>query len=697
MNVYDFISDFTTDAQVEANVHQTSIEEAYLVKIADMLVESEVITDYFVGYFKKTGRQNRKVEINGFYYDDADGSYTLFIVDDLASMDDKLRSSQLDSLIKGVEELVYVGIEGKYSQWEESSVGFEVASQINTLYKNREQLEHDFDLKKIKISILTNKQLSSRFKNSKREDIHEIPVEYNVYDASRLFDMAKSGFEKEPVNITFSDYGYEGIKGILSTQKENEFTSYLATIPGELLARIYLDKGTQILEGNVRAFLSVRGKVNKGIRKTILSEPKKFFILNNGITVTGDGIETMLGGNEILITTINNLQIVNGGQTTASLANALLKDKADLSEVQVMMKLSILENTEVAEQLVPEIARTSNSQNKVDESDFFSNHPFHVKIQELSEKNLAPAVDGNQYQTSWFYERARGQYTVQEMKLTDSQVKAWRLKNPKNQVLKKTDIAKYFMTFEGEPQNVSRGAQTVTRLFSAKIQGSNGDDGLWSKNSSDINAKFFKELVAKAILFRETEKLVSNQEWYKEIKAYRANIVAYSIALLSNHAKKVKLEIDLNRIWMNQSLFSELESQLEVTTLEVYNFLTRDDRLTQNVTEWAKKDEAWKRAKAYSWTFNDSFNNTLLTKEIIKPKDVTESTVDSMNFVVNKDLNLWIAAKEWGIKYLYLTPKDEAMLDMAIALHTRGKVPTDKQFNEIVSVYNSLVNKGMEP
>ncbi len=90
-----------------------------------------------------------------------------------------------------------------------------------------------------------------------------------------------------------------------------------------------------------------------------------------------------------------------------------------------MMKLSVLESSEISEKLVSEISRASNSQNKVDEADFFSNHPFHIKIQELSERNLAPAVDGNQYQTIWFYERARGQYTVQQMKLSSSQTRAW--------------------------------------------------------------------------------------------------------------------------------------------------------------------------------------------------------------------------------------------------------------------------------
>ena len=251
-----------------------------------------------------------------------------------------------------------------------------------------------------------------------------------------------------------------------------------------MLANIYLAHGTQVLEGNVRAFLSVRGKVNRGIRKTILSEPEKFFLLNNGITVTSSGIETEIRAEGLLIKEINDLQIVNGGQTTASLANAIVKDKVDLSNVQVMMKLSVLSSHEVAVKLVPEISRASNSQNKVDEADFFSNHPFHIKIEELSKKILAPAVDGNQYQTAWFYERARGQYTVAQMKLTVGQAKSFQLKNPKQQVINKTDLAKYMMTYDGYPHESSKGAQSVMRKFSSIVQGIDGEGGFWTKDSS---------------------------------------------------------------------------------------------------------------------------------------------------------------------------------------------------------------------
>lgn len=696
MNRDEYIQSFTSSVLADAETYQTPEKEQFLVSVGENLVESEVITSFEAGYFyKKVGTSF--AEINGFSYEGADGSFNLFYVDDLDSIQETFTNTLLNKALKRAETFVKAALDMKFINWEESSFGYEAASQLYRLYQNREHLDFDVDLKKVHIYILTNKVLSQRFSNQQRDSIHDIPIDFSVYDANRLYDMAKSGFEKEPVNIAFADFGVQGIYALKSASMDAEFDSYLATVPGQVLADMYLKYGTQILEGNVRAFLSVRGKVNKGIRRTILEEPEKFFILNNGITVTSDGIRFANDESGLMVTEINDLQIVNGGQTTASLANALVKDKADLSRVQVMMKLSVLKDHNVAVRLVPEISRASNSQNKVDEADFFSNHPYHVKLEELSKKTLAPAVDGNQFETIWFYERARGQYTVDQLKLTSAQSKAWQAKHPKKQVLRKTDIAKYVLSFEGYPQHVSKGAQRSMKEFSSIIQGPNGDDGVWAKNSSEINGKYFKELVAKAILFKETEKHVSSYDWYKVVKAYRANIVTYTIALLENKAKKMKKTIDLNRIWLNQALYPSLIEQIGVTTKQVYDFLIRDDRETQNVTEWAKKENCWKRAKDekyLSLVVLEDFEADLVDKDQKKKTEVNETVVDSMTFVFEKPTELWQDLKIWGEKYLYLTPRDKSFLEMAERFHTQGKVPTDRQFNEIVKVYNNLVSKG---
>jgi hypothetical protein len=694
MELKEYIAQLTSDVQTDADSLQTSVEDAFLTNLADKLVESEVLSDYKPGYFRNKGLKGRTIEFYGYSYEDADGTFNIFEVDDLDDYEANLTTTDINRIVGRAEEFVKAAINYRFLDWEESSIGFEAASEIYRLFQNRENPELEINLKKIRVFVLSNKVLSRRYKNVKRDPINSIPVDYSIYDATKLFEMAKSGFKKEPVNIRFKDYGIDGIHAIKTTVKEGEFESYLAAIPGWVLADIYLENGTQVLEGNVRAFLSLRGKVNNGIRKTILENPEKFFILNNGITVTSEGIDAEESSDGLFLKSINDMQIVNGGQTTASLANVKMKDKADLSKVQVMMKLSVLANHEISEKLVPEISRASNSQNKVDEADFFSNHPYHVKIQELSERNLAPAVDGNQYQTEWFYERARGQYTVAQMKLTVAQIKSWKLKHPKNQVIRKTDLAKFWMTYEGYPQEVSKGAQAAMKKFSTIIQGSNGDDGVWAKDPSSINASYFKNIIAKAIIFKETEKLVSSLDWYKEIKAYRANIVAYTVSILANYARNQNKEFDLIKIWNTQHMYPALFDQCIITSREVYNFLTREDRLTQNVTEWAKKEECWKRAQKETWTINPEFEKTLVNIIKSKKSEVTESTVDSMAFVLSKNASVWQDLVDWGRKFLYLTPKEEGILKLALQIKTTRRIPTDRQFSEIVKIYNSMVQKG---
>ena len=270
------------------------------------------------------------------------------------------------------------------------------------------------------------------------------------------------------------------------------------------------------------------------------------------------------------------------------------------------MKISIVDDDK-ANEMIPQISRCANSQNKVDESDFFSNHPYHIRIEEYSRKTFAPPVNGNPYETIWFYERAKGQYTQEQMKLTSSEKKKYQAKNPKNQVLKKVDVAKYINTFDCRPDIVSKGAQASMRYFAEIITKK------WDVSNTEYNEAYYKKLIAFAIVFKETEKLVAEQDWYKEIKAYRANIVTYSIAVIVDRIKKLypNLSIDYKKIWNEQKLYDGLYKQLLKTTKEMLEFITREDRLTLNVTEWCKKEECWKRASNYGFELLDSFVESL--------------------------------------------------------------------------------------
>ena len=361
------------------------------------------------------------------------------------------------------------------------------------------------------------------------------------------------------------------------------------------------------------------------------------------------------------------------------------------------MKLSVVEH-EKATNMIPVISRCANSQNKVDEADFFSNHPYHIRIEEYSRKIYAPAVDGNQYQTIWFYERARGQYTQEQMKLTSSERKKYQLKNPKNQMLKKVDLAKYINTFDGVPHIVSKGAQSSMRYFAEKI------DKEWEKGDSSFNEHYFKKIISYAIIFKNTDAIVANQQWYKEIKAYKANIVTYSISIIMNLIKEnyPNLTIDYKRIWNNQKIYPSFVDQMLKTTKEVLDFITKEDRLTLNVTEWCKKEACWERAKKEKFELIGDFINDLVElsdekQEFLdaKKERKIENQLNAEILVVNLGDEYWNKVLSWANERKLLTPMENDLILIASKAMKTGRIPSTKQSNIILQIRNKLFDEGL--
>ena len=98
--------------------------------------------------------------------------------------------------------------------------------------------------------------------------------------------------------------------------------------------------------------------------------------------------------------------LCDGGQTTVSLFHTRKRDKADLSQIFVQMKLSVIDSQQ-SEMVVPKISEYANTRNRVNAADFFSNHPFHVSMEGFSRRIWAPAQEGAPRETRWFYERMR--------------------------------------------------------------------------------------------------------------------------------------------------------------------------------------------------------------------------------------------------------------------------------------------------
>ena len=326
-----------------------------------------------------------------------------------------------------------------------------------------------------------------------------------------------------------------------------------------------------------------------------------FFSYNNGLSATADAIEMEQTDQGLQLVRADNLQIVNGGQTTASLHAARKAFAEQLDRVHVQMKLTIVPR-EQSELVVPRISEYANSQNKVNAADFFANHPFHIRTEELSRKVLARGEDGYR-DTKWFYERARGQYADERGRRTIAERKRFDAEFPRSQFLTKTDLAKFENTWACMPHIVSLGAQKNFAEFAKHI------GKRWGSEGAAFDELWFKRMIAKAIIFRATEKLVSGAEWYEG--GYRANIVTYAIAKLVHDAEERDMVVDLDTVWRYQDVSPDLKAALLVAAAEAQDVITHPPEGVRNFSEWAKKQACWKGLEDRDLSYPEEFDCVL--------------------------------------------------------------------------------------
>jgi AIPR protein len=466
-------------------------------------------------------------------------------------------------------------------------------------------------------------------------------------------------------------------------------------IPAEILASLYGKYGARLLEQNVRSFLQARGKVNQGIRTTILSEPQMFFAYNNGITATAQDVQITAGDGGLQIAGIRDLQIVNGGQTTASLFHTRRKDKVGLKDIFVQMKLSVIDSAE-SELVVPRISEYANTQNRVNAADFFSNHPFHIRIETFSRRLWAPAQQGAQRETRWFYERARGQYADAQAKLSPPEQRRFKAENPKPQMFTKTDLAKFENVWDDHPKWVNLGAQKNFARYAGRI----GKE--WTKSPDGFNEFYFRRAIARGILFRATEKLVSDQLWYNG--GYRANIVAYAIACLNEVCRRLDKSIDFSKVWNLQSLPPRLQEAIVIAAKHVNDDIVHPPAGISNISEWCKKDQCWTQLQGtldkLQAALPDEFFEDLLSveeqSEERKDAKVTQKIdkgIEAQKRIFDIPAEHWTTITQELARKRVLTPKETSVLQ--IAAQMPAKIPSEKQCLILLGVLEKARNEGL--
>lgn len=547
-------------------------------------------------------------------------------------------------------------------------------------------------LSKVKLILITNAINSARTDAVPAGLLNKIPVTYNVWDLARFQRFEASGQANEELVINFkADYG-KSVPALVASRKDEELESYLMVIPGVQLADIYEKWGARLLESNVRSFLQARAKVNKGIRDTIKNEPEMFFSFNNGISATAESVVTEVSAEGLKIVSARNLQIVNGGQTTASIHAAKKLSAASLHSVLVQMKLTVVPQSR-SEVIVPRISETANSQNKVSAADFFSNHPFHVRIEEYSRKILAPARQGTNRETQWFYERARGQYLVGRSKGTEAERKKFDVTFPKEQLFAKTDLAKAEFSFFGKPHVVSKGAQKNFAEFAVEtgIQ--------WARNNARFDETWFTRLVAKLIVFRHLEKVVPVQDWYPG--GYRANIVTYSIAKVSADAEAMNALINLDAVWRAQSISDDLSRIYLKAAKAASDVLTKPILGIKNTTEWAKKQACWERLRTQQIDYEGVLQNCVVSleddREAVrdgKRSAAIVSGIEAQTLVITTGKEFWLRLQSWGESTGTLSPREISIL-RACSM-PGGRLPSEKQAIVALQILSTSRTQGYQ-
>ncbi|MEX0732557.1 MAG: AIPR family protein [Aquisalimonadaceae bacterium] len=639
---------------------------------AEYLIEAGEIDDISVCYFKARGMQ-----INGYNISQDEGCLDLFItIFNQLTPPPSVTKTQCDTAFRQAEACLRKALTGHHTSLEEASETYDAFQRI---YEIRNKLT------KCRIYLLTDGTVNQETFTA--EDVGDISVVLNVWDIRRIYRFTTSGMKFEPIEIDFeNEYGMS-LQCLSLVDPNSDYQGYLAVIPGNVLAAIYDRYGPRLLERNVRSFLQARGKVNQGIRKTIIEEPHRFFAYNNGITATADDIDFEDEPGGLKIRKVRNLQIVNGGQTTASLFHTAKKDKADLGGIFVQAKLSVIPEEHVDE-IVPLISRFANSQNKVNDADFFANDPFHIEIEELSRSVWTPTLEGTSRTTHWFYERARGQYMdAKARETTPARKRQFEALWPSRQKFTKTDLAKFENTWMQLPHIVSNGAQKNFNDFSVRLK---------ERGKVKVDVEYFEHLVAKAVLFKRADRIVRDQDF----GGYKANIVTYTLAWLAHHTSQ---RIDLDRIWQEQDLSPVLQQAIKNVSHEVQRIITNPPN-NRNITEWCKRKECWDQVRGATIDIGQSLERELIDvsrsasrrpdKGIEGPNDQDLALIKQVSDLPAEQ---WFQISKWAKETNNLQGWQRSIAFSIGRIINRGGAVSPKQAKQGVIILEEAQDLGFRP
>lgn len=670
MELLEFAIGFLEETLITVEEEKISQEDAITNDILEYTIDSGDVIAGELCHYKVRG-----IKINAWNYDDENEVIDLFVTifkseQRLTKVSDK----DVSDAFSKAENFYWSARDGKLSgKIDESDTLIFDLVQIIEQSKNT--------VKNIRIFVLTNGQASADIVPEARED-KGIYIDFQLWDIERVYQQYLIRSGKQKIEIDFqNDYNHR-LKCLHMDNVSEKVDVYLAIIPGKVLAKIY-DKYRQgLLEKNVRTFLQFKTTVNKGIRDTIRNEPDMFFAYNNGISTTADKIDIEFEDSIPYITRIENWQIVNGGQTTASIfATSTMKD-IDLSKVFVQMKISVVQQIDEIDIIVPNISRFANLQTIIKDSDFSTNSEYHNKIQDFSRSEWVPTKTGGKATNKWFYERARGQYLDEKSKKLGKVLKAFDIEYPKSQKFIKTDLSKYEMSWWQRPYDVGKGAENNFKIFTKEL----------ASGINDVSKRYYQRLIAKAILFKEIDKIVAK----RNLGGYKANMVSYILSWVSYKTNK---KLNLDNIWENQAISEPVNNLIEQMIDTVWLHITTPSKEGMNIGEWCKKQECW-------LTLKDKFIDTdPISEEIRKDSDnyfendlVGQELSPQESKMIEEagkvKAETWFALSKWAKENNRFTPFDRKLTYNLGILANRKATLSPKQAKNELKILKQAKEEG---
>lgn len=655
-----------------------------------------IFTQVYIDYLSEWGEledgnlsyyEARGIKINGYSLSEDETSITLFVSIYKNSPDIfSVPPSEAIAMLNRAKQFFLKAKNGLYNDIEEALEGYDIAK---TIYDLRDKITS------VKLLLFTNGTIRATVLPTVVKD--EVAFVSAIWDLERVYRISTSGKAREKIDFKLEEIAGKNLDCIRvsvpdtyheSRNGEREYsggyTTYLTVFPGDVLYKIYERYSSRLLEKNVRAFLQVRGNVNKGIRDTILKTPEMFLAYNNGISATAESVSvTNVHGNVCTITGLQDFQIVNGGQTTASIFNSCLKNQKPLDQIYVQAKITVVNDQSEMDKVVPEISRCANTQNKVQLADFSANDEYYQAIEKLSRTVWAPAKTGGEQQTKWFYDRARGQYN--DTRAREKNKKYFDSIYPKTQYFDKLQLARYENLWDLYPYIAAKGGQTSFREFTLRLQ---------KRGKFVPDQIYYQNLIAKAILYREIRSIVRDLKF----KGYWANVADYTFSYLSYKSAQ---RIDLAKIWKNQGISDFLKRNIEMTANAVYKYLV-DSSNGQNVTQWCKKEACWTGLKKLEINGSHIAKSDMTASSGTKTKVAESQGISAASSEEEKliqdiqkvDSAAWFGIAEWGKETGELPAFQRGISATLGRYQGWNKTPSWKQARQGIKILNTAYKHG---